>query len=171
MVGGQIVLAVIPARGGSKSLPRKNVRMLKDNPLIAYSIFSAQGSATIDRTIVSTDDAAIADVARTYGAEVPFLRPPELALDLTPDLPCSSTRWLGSPSMAGSCRTSSSTCARPARFATRRTWTVPCASWPNAGRGLRPRSESCAGEPVQDVRGRPRRLPAAALGWADSRRP
>jgi len=87
MVGGQTVLAIIPARGGSKSLPRKNVRVLRGHPLIAYSIFCALDSATIDRAIVSTDDAEIAGVARTYGAEVPFLRPPELALDLTPDLP------------------------------------------------------------------------------------
>ena len=87
MVGGQTVLAIIPARGGSKSLPRKNVRVLNGHPLIAYSIFTALNSATIDRAIVSTDDDEIGDVARAYGAEVPFLRPSELALGLTPDLP------------------------------------------------------------------------------------
>jgi N-acylneuraminate cytidylyltransferase len=87
MVEGQTVIAIIPARGGSKSLPRKNVRILRDKPLIAYSIFSALDSATIDRVIVSTDDAEIASVARAYGAEVPFVRPAELALDMTPDLP------------------------------------------------------------------------------------
>jgi CMP-N-acetylneuraminic acid synthetase len=87
MIGIQTVLAIIPARGGSKAVPRKNVRILANNPLIAYSIFCALGSATIDRVIVSTDDAEIADVARAYGAGVPFLRPGDLAQDLTPDLP------------------------------------------------------------------------------------
>lgn len=80
------ILALIPARGGSKSVPRKNLRMLAGKPLIAHSIEQAAGSTLITRTVVSTDDAEIADVARRHGAEVPFLRPRELAEDQTPDL-------------------------------------------------------------------------------------
>jgi YrbI family 3-deoxy-D-manno-octulosonate 8-phosphate phosphatase len=81
------VLAVVQARGGSKGLPGKNVRRLAGHPLIAYSIAAARSSARVTRVIVSTDDEHIAEVARQYGAEVPFLRPVELAQDLTPDLP------------------------------------------------------------------------------------
>lgn len=80
------VLALIPARGGSKGLPRKNVLSLLGKPLIAYSIETALASSTITRTIVSTDDEEIADVARAHGAEVPFLRPAELAQDASLDL-------------------------------------------------------------------------------------
>ncbi len=80
------ILALIPARGGSKGVPRKNVRMVAGKPLVAYSIEQALASCRITRTIVSTDDFEIADVAETYGAEVPFLRPAELALDLSPDI-------------------------------------------------------------------------------------
>jgi CMP-N,N'-diacetyllegionaminic acid synthase len=80
------VLALIPARGGSKALPRKNVRLLAGRPLIAYSIELALAAKTITRTIISTDDQEIADVARAEGAEVPFLRPSELAQDDSPDL-------------------------------------------------------------------------------------
>jgi N-acylneuraminate cytidylyltransferase len=76
---------LIPARGGSKGLPRKNVRPLAGKPLIAYSIETALSSKLIDRVIVSTDDPEIADVARTHGAEVPFLRPAELARDDSPE--------------------------------------------------------------------------------------
>ncbi|MEO1632634.1 MAG: hypothetical protein AAFU38_17835, partial [Bacteroidota bacterium] len=85
------ILALIPARGGSKSIPRKNVKRLGRHPLIAYSIAAAQqamvrpGSAI--RIVVSTDDEEIAEVARAYGAEVPFLRPAELARDDTTDFP------------------------------------------------------------------------------------
>lgn len=78
-------LAVIPARGGSKGLPRKNIRLLGGKPLIAHTIEAALASI-IDRTVVSTDDSEIADVARSYGAEV-LHRPPDLARDDTPTLP------------------------------------------------------------------------------------
>ena len=81
------VLAIIPARGGSKSIPRKNIRPLAGHPLIAYSITAALESHYVTRTIVSTDDEEIAAVARLYGAETPFLRPAELAQDQTTDLP------------------------------------------------------------------------------------
>jgi len=79
--------AIIPARGGSKGLPGKNIRLLAGKPLIAYSIDSAKGSRYIDRIIVSTDNHEIAEMAKSFGAEVPFLRPAELAEDLTPDAP------------------------------------------------------------------------------------
>lgn len=83
----QEVLVVIPARGGSKGIPRKNIRMLAGYPLIAYSIAAGLAAETVSRVIVSTDDGEIAQVARQYGAQVPFLRPAEYAQDLTPDLP------------------------------------------------------------------------------------
>jgi N-acylneuraminate cytidylyltransferase len=75
------VLGVIAARGGSKGLPRKNILPLGGRPLIAWSIAAAAESKYIDRTIVSTDDAEIAEIARKCGGDVPFLRPPELATD------------------------------------------------------------------------------------------
>lgn len=75
--------AVIPARGGSKGVPRKNVRPLNGKPLIAYSIGAAKGAQAVDRVIVSTDDAEIAEVSRGLGAEV-MMRPAELAADETP---------------------------------------------------------------------------------------
>ena len=81
------VLAIIPARGGSKGLPRKNIRPLAGLPLIAHSILLANMCPEIDRCIVSTDSEEIADVARRFGAEVPFIRPAELAEDDTPMLP------------------------------------------------------------------------------------
>jgi CMP-N-acetylneuraminic acid synthetase len=81
MIKGKTVVAVIPARAGSKGLPGKNIRKLLDKPLIAYTIKAALQSKFIDRTIVSTDGKKIADVARRYGAEVPFLRPAHLATD------------------------------------------------------------------------------------------
>jgi len=81
------VLGIIPARGGSKSIPRKNILSLAGYPLIAYSIAAGLASETIDRLIVSTDDNEIAEVAKQYGAEVPFMRPAEFAQDNTPDLP------------------------------------------------------------------------------------
>jgi N-acylneuraminate cytidylyltransferase len=81
------VLAIIPARGGSKSIPRKNIRLLAGHPLIAYSIAAGRAARSIHRVILSTDDVEIATVARRYGAEIPFLRPAELAQDETPDLP------------------------------------------------------------------------------------
>lgn len=81
------VLAVIPARGGSKGIPRKNIKDFAGYPLIAYSIAAATQSKLVTRTIVSTDDEEIAAVARQYGAETPFLRPAEIAQDNTTDLP------------------------------------------------------------------------------------
>lgn len=87
MYDNQKILALIPARGGSKGVPRKNIRLLAGKPLIAHSIIAAKQSRYIDRVIVSTDDDEIAAVAREYGAEAPFLRPKELAEDLTPDYP------------------------------------------------------------------------------------
>ena len=80
------VLALIPARGGSKGIPRKNLLMLAGRPLIHYSIEQALASTRITRTIVSTDDDEIAKVARDAGAEVPFMRPAEYAQDLSTDL-------------------------------------------------------------------------------------
>ena len=81
------ILALIPARGGSKSIPHKNIRPLAGIPLIAYSIAAAKGSKHVTRTIVSTDDDEIARVARGYGAETPFMRPAEFAQDNTTDFP------------------------------------------------------------------------------------
>lgn len=75
------MLAIIPARGGSKGLPRKNIKLLNGLPLICYSIKAALASNLIDRVIVSTDDNEIASVAKNYGAEVPFMRSIELASD------------------------------------------------------------------------------------------
>lgn len=80
-------LALIPARGGSKSIPRKNIKLLRDHPLIAYSIQAGLDARSVDRVIVSTDDEEIAAVARAYGAETPFIRPAEHAQDSTTDLP------------------------------------------------------------------------------------
>jgi N-acylneuraminate cytidylyltransferase len=81
------ILALIPARGGSKSIPRKNIRLFAGYPLIAYSIAAGRTAETVTRVIVSTDDEEIATVARQYGAEVPFLRPAAFSQDETPDLP------------------------------------------------------------------------------------
>lgn len=81
------VLALIPARGGSKSIPRKNVIDFAGYPLIAYSIAAGLAAKMVTRVVVSTDDQEIADISRKYGAEVPFMRPDEHAQDQTPDLP------------------------------------------------------------------------------------
>lgn len=81
------VLAVIPARGGSRGVPKKNITKLGGVPLIGYSIKVANESKFITRTIVSTDDLEIAEIAKSYGAEIPFIRPSEFAQDDTPDLP------------------------------------------------------------------------------------
>lgn len=74
-------IAVIPARGGSKRIPRKNIKPFSGKPMIAWSIEAAKSSGLFDRIIVSTDDAEIAEVAKTWGAEVPFVRPDELSND------------------------------------------------------------------------------------------
>jgi N-acylneuraminate cytidylyltransferase len=81
------ILALIPARGGSKTIPRKNIQPLAGNPLIAYSIAAGLQAQQVSRVIVSTDDEEIAEISRSYGAEVPFLRPTSLAQDETVDLP------------------------------------------------------------------------------------
>ncbi len=80
------VIAIIPARGGSKSIPKKNIVNLGDYPLIAYSIIAAKLSKLISRVVVSTDSEEIAEISRLYGAEVPFLRPEEFARDDSPDI-------------------------------------------------------------------------------------
>ena len=90
------VLAIIPARGGSKGIPRKNIRLFSGFPLIAWSIAAALQAETVTRIIVSTDDEEIASVAREWGAETPFLRPAEFAQDQTTDLPVfeHALKWL-----------------------------------------------------------------------------
>lgn len=80
------ILAIIPARGGSKGVPRKNIKPLGGKPLIAWVIEAAKQSEHLTRVMVSTEDAEIADVAKQWGAEVPFMRPPELAADLSTDV-------------------------------------------------------------------------------------
>jgi pseudaminic acid cytidylyltransferase len=80
-------ICIIPARGGSKRIVKKNVKIFNGKPIIAYSIEQALLSECIDRVIVSTDDEEISKVAIKYGAEVPFKRPPELSNDLTPTNP------------------------------------------------------------------------------------
>jgi len=80
-------LAVIPARGGSKRIPRKNIKVFCGKPMIAWSIEAALQSECFDQVIVSTDDQEIAEVARAYGASVPFMRPAELADDYTGTIP------------------------------------------------------------------------------------
>lgn len=80
------ILAIIPARGGSKRIPGKNIKLLAGKPLIAYTIESATKSKLIDKVVVSTDDPRIAEVSKKYGAEI-IERPAELAQDETPTLP------------------------------------------------------------------------------------
>ena len=87
MVNKPEVLVIIPARGGSKGIPGKNIRSFSGYPLVAWSIAAAKQSTSVTRVIVSTDDEKIAAVAREYGAETPFLRPTEFAQDLSTDLP------------------------------------------------------------------------------------
>lgn len=96
MVKKPRIVALIPARGGSKSIPRKNIKPLAGVPLIAYSIAAAKEAELVDRIVVSTDDGEIAEVSRAWGAEVPFLRPPELAEDHVRDLPVMehAVHWL-----------------------------------------------------------------------------
>ena len=87
---------VIPARGGSKSIPHKNIRSFAGYPLIAYSIAAGRTAETVTRVIVSSDDPKILAVARRYGAETPFQRPEEYSQDQTPDLPVfqHALQWL-----------------------------------------------------------------------------
>lgn len=94
-------IAVIPARGGSKRIPRKNIRSFNGAPIISWSILAAKESAVFDKIVVSTDDDEIASVALDIGAEVPFFRPKELSGDYTPTVPviahaiseCNSLGW------------------------------------------------------------------------------
>ncbi|MBN2198353.1 MAG: acylneuraminate cytidylyltransferase [Candidatus Aminicenantes bacterium] len=87
MAGRAEVLAVVPARGGSKGIPGKNIKPFCGRPLIAYSIAAGLEAKTVSRVVLDTDDERIAEAGRAWGAETPFLRPPELARDETPDWP------------------------------------------------------------------------------------
>ncbi|MGL5255765.1 MAG: cytidylyltransferase domain-containing protein [Proteocatella sp.] len=86
MIYGKSILAIIPARGGSKGLPRKNILELKGKPLIAWTIEAAKKSTYIDTVVVSSEDNEIIEVALKWGAEIPFHRPQELAQDDTPSI-------------------------------------------------------------------------------------
>lgn len=86
MFKGKKILAIIPARGGSKGVPRKNIKMLAGKPLIAWTIEEAKQSRFIDRCIISTEDEEIKKVAEIWGGELPFMRPAELAQDDTPGI-------------------------------------------------------------------------------------
>lgn len=89
-------ICLIPARGGSKRIPRKNIREFRGKPMIAWSISAAQESSCFDQIIVSTDDEEIGEVARSFGAEVPFMRPSHLADDqaTTQDVIGHALKWL-----------------------------------------------------------------------------
>lgn len=89
-------VAIIPARGGSKRIPRKNVKDFYDKPMIAWSIEAAKASGCFDKIIVSTDDPEIADIARQFGAEIPFMRPAALSDDYTGTIPVirHAVEWL-----------------------------------------------------------------------------
>lgn len=87
MLANKSILAVVPARGGSKGVPRKNLRLLKGKPLIQYTIEVIKECHWIDHALVSTDDEEISKVAISLGMNVPFLRPLELAQDFVPDMP------------------------------------------------------------------------------------
>ena len=80
------MIALIPARGGSKGLPKKNIKQLLGKPLIAWTIEQAKACSYFDRVVVSTDDPEIAEIARSHAADVPFLRPPEFAQDSSPTI-------------------------------------------------------------------------------------
>lgn len=86
MIQGKTVLAIIPARGGSKGIPGKNIKPLAGKPLIAWTIEEARKSKYIDRLILSSEDDKIIKVAEEWGCEAPFVRPPELAKDDTPGI-------------------------------------------------------------------------------------
>lgn len=91
-----VVLAIITARGGSKGIPRKNVKLLAGKPLIAWTIEAALECSGLSRTVVSTNDSEIAQICRKWGAEVPFMRPAKLALDNSPhmDAILHAVEWL-----------------------------------------------------------------------------
>lgn len=86
MINGKSVLAIVPARGGSKGLPRKNIKLLGGKPLIAWTIEAALASLYIDRVILSSEDTEIIRTAEAWGCEIPFVRPSELAEDATPGI-------------------------------------------------------------------------------------
>lgn len=86
MIQGKSILAIIPARGGSKAVPRKNLREIAGKPLIAWAIEEGRKSQYIDRLILSSEDAEIIHIAQSWGCEVPFVRPAELARDETPGI-------------------------------------------------------------------------------------
>lgn len=86
MIAGKTILAVIPARGGSKGVPRKNIKLAAGKPLIAWTIAAAKKSKYIDRLVLSSEDEEIIKVAKSLGCEVPFIRPVELAQDDTPGI-------------------------------------------------------------------------------------
>jgi CMP-N,N'-diacetyllegionaminic acid synthase len=86
MIGGRRVLALVPARKGSKGLPMKNVRLLHGRPLLQWPIAAARASRYVDRVVISTDDAEFAELGRAAGADAPFLRPAELATDTAPSI-------------------------------------------------------------------------------------
>ena len=90
------ILGIITARGGSKGIPGKNIKLLLGKPLIAYTIEAANASGVFSRLILSTDDEKIAEAAKSYGCDVPFMRPKELAEDKTPHLPVlqHAVNWL-----------------------------------------------------------------------------
>ena len=87
MNAGVATLAVIPARGGSKRIPRKNIKLFAGKPMLSYAIDAARASGLFEHVVVSTDDQEIAELARAAGATVPFMRPLELSDDLTPTVP------------------------------------------------------------------------------------
>jgi N-acylneuraminate cytidylyltransferase len=105
------VLALIPARAGSKSIQRKNLLQLAGKPLLAHTIAHALGASLIGRVIVTTDSEEIADVARSYGAEAPFRRPAEISGDFT------VTHWNGCKKRRDTSRVSWSTFAQPIPYA------------------------------------------------------
>ncbi len=96
VAAGRKILALVPARGGSRGIPGKNIRPLAGRPLICWTIETALRTACLDRVVVSTDDPGIAAIARQAGAETPFLRPVELAGDATTDMQVyeHALRWL-----------------------------------------------------------------------------
>lgn len=96
MIKGKEVLAIIPARGGSKGVHRKNIRNLNGKPLIAYAIEEAKKSKYIDRVIISTEDSEIAETGKRFGGEIPCIRPVELAQDDTASIDCilHMLKWL-----------------------------------------------------------------------------